>query len=98
VSGDDWLARSTAADALRPLLAEIGRTYAPFMVANATALERGTDTMAFELDGVRYWQRPFPYQGKCLRWLRDSHAALVDEDRRWIDGVLAGTGCERLFP
>jgi len=39
----------------------------------------------------------FPYQGKCLRWLREAHAALGPDDRRAVDALLRGTGCERLF-
>jgi hypothetical protein len=42
-------------------------------------------------------QQPFPYQGKCLRWRREAHAALDPDDRRTVDGHLRGTGCERLF-
>jgi hypothetical protein len=36
-------------------------------------------------------------RGKCLQWLRDGHAALAPEDRRAVDALLSGTGCERLF-
>ncbi len=76
---------------------EIGRTYAPFMVANAAALESGAEEMEFQLDGVRYWQRPFPYQKKCLAWLRAEYARLPSGDRSAVHGVLAGSGCEVLL-
>ena len=75
---------------------EIGRTYAPFMVANAAAVESGAEEMEFQLDGVRYWQRPFPYQKKCLNWVREEYAKLSSDDRSFVDGLLAGTGCEVL--
>lgn len=97
VDAGDWLERDNAAVALKPLLAEIGRTYAPFMIANAAALDSGAAEMAFQLDGVRYWQRPFPYQKKCLTWVRQQRAALSEADRAWVDDALAGTGCEVLF-
>ncbi len=97
VGDDDWLPRDEMPDTLRALFAEIGRTYAPFMVANAAALESGAEEMEFQLDGVRYWQRPFPYQRKCLGWLRDDYAALAADDRAAVDAALAGTGCEVLF-
>jgi hypothetical protein len=42
-------------------------------------------------------QKPFPYQGKCLQWLREGHAALAAGDRTVVDVVLTGTGCEALF-
>lgn len=97
VGDDDWLPRDAVPDTLRALFGEIGRTYSPFMVANAAALERGAEQMEFSLDGVRYWQRPFPYQRKCLHWLRDAYAKLAPGDRAAVDGVLEGTGCEMLF-
>ena len=97
VKEDDWIARDAIPETLRDLFREIGRTYAPFMLANAEALARGAAEMEFKLDGERYWQRPFPYQGKCLRWLRDEYAGLSANDRRAVDAALAGTGCEPLF-
>ena len=96
VTDEDWLSRDALPDTLHALFSEIGRTYAPFMVANAAALERGAEEMEFQLDGVRYWQRPFPYQRKCLTWLREEYAELSSGDRAFVEGVLAGTGCEGL--
>ena len=49
------------------------------------------------IDGRPWVQKPFPYQGKCLAWLREGHAQLAAGDRAAVDGVLAGTGCEALF-
>ena len=79
------------------MLAEAGRTYAPFMVANAEALMSGADEVVCQIDGQNYRQGPFKYQGKCLTWMRDAHAALADADRARVDELLAGTGCEALF-
>jgi glutathione S-transferase len=97
VTDEDWLTRDALPDTLRALFAEIGRTYAPFMIANAAALESGAEVMEFQLDGVRYWQRPFPYQKKCLGWLREEYAKLSSADRAAADSVLEGTGCEVLL-
>lgn len=49
------------------------------------------------IDGVEYRQGPFPYQRKCLTWLREKYSGLVREDRVDVDAVLGGTGCEALF-
>ena len=97
VDESGWADRDAVATGLRPLLAEIGRTYAPFLVANAAALAAGAAEVACEIDGARWVQKPFPYQGKCLRWLREAHAALTPRDRQWVDDALAGSGCERLL-
>ena len=94
---DDWLGRDAVPDSVRALLAEVGRVYVPFLIANADALARGAEQVECTIDGRPWVQRPFPYQGKCLGWLRESRAALSEEDRRWVDATLAGTGCEALF-
>lgn len=98
VDGDQgWLSRDEAATSLRPLLTEIGRTYTPFMLANAAAVDSGARETHCEIDGQKYWQAAFSYQRKCLGWLRETYEALDGDDRAWLDGVLAGTGCETLF-
>jgi glutathione S-transferase len=97
VSDDGWLPRDGLPDTFRVLLGEIGRVYAPFLVANAAALARGAKRVECQIDGRPWSQQPFPYQGKCLQWLREGRAALAPGDREALDGILAGTGCERLF-
>ena len=92
-----WTSRDAIPATLRALLGEIGRVYAPFLLANAAALAAGAEQVVCEIDGARWEQKPFPYQAKCLRWLREGRAALSTADRAWVDGVLAGTGCEALF-
>jgi glutathione S-transferase len=92
-----WHDRAAARASIRPLLAEIGRVYAPFLVANAAALAARAEQVECRIDGARWVQTPFPYQGKCLRWLREQHAVLAGADRAFADDVLAGTGCDALF-
>lgn len=92
-----WSALETLNPGTKKLLEEAGRTYAPFMVANAEALSSGADEMACQIDGATYRQSPFGYQGKCLQWLRAEYRALNDGDRGRVDSLLAGTGCEVLF-
>ena len=97
VDDTGWISRAAIGDTLRAFFVEIGRVYAPFLIANAQALAAGAAQVECEIDGRRWTQRPFPYQGKCLKWLREGHAALSASDRRFVDGTLAGTGCEALF-
>ena len=96
-SDGDWLARDALPATLRALFGEVGRVYAPFLLANADALARGAERVECTIDGRPWVQKPFPYQGKCLAWLREAHAALAASDRRAVDAFLAGTGCEALF-
>jgi glutathione S-transferase len=92
-----WTPRDALPATTRALLAEIGRTYAPFLLANAAALAAGASQVSCEIDGARWEQKPFPYQAKCLRWLREGREALAAGDRAWVDRLLADTGCEALF-
>lgn len=93
----DWITRDSVPETFRALLGEVGRVYAPFLLANAAALAHGAERVECSIDGQPWVQQPFPYQGKCLQWLREGRAALAADDRRAVDVFLAGTGCEALF-
>jgi hypothetical protein len=67
------------------------------MLANADALVRGADRVETTVDGQPWVQQPFPYQGKCLQWVREKYATLAEGDRAVVDKLLDGTGCEELF-
>lgn len=97
VDGDDgWWGRDQLPPTTKGLLAEIGRTYAPFMVANAAAIDAGAEEVVCTIDGQEYRQGTFGYQRKCLTWLREQYGLLGADDRRAVDALLAGTGCEPL--
>ncbi|HEB89131.1 MAG TPA: glutathione S-transferase [Deltaproteobacteria bacterium] len=93
----DWMPADNLPETFRALLGEVGRFHVPLLLANASAIERGAERLETEVDGHPWIQKPFPYQAKCLRWLRESHAALDPADRRRVDTILEGTGCEALF-
>jgi glutathione S-transferase len=92
-----WISTDSLPDTLVAILAEVGRVYAPFLLANAAALASGAEHVDCTIDGRRWLQRPFPYQAKCLQALRERYASLAAHERRILDAVLAGTGCGRLF-
>jgi len=94
---DGWTARDAIPDTLRALFEEVGRVYVPFLLANAAALASGAERVECTLAGRAWVQRPFPYQGKCLTWLREARDALSVDDRAVVDSVVKGTGCEDLF-
>jgi glutathione S-transferase len=94
---DDWYSGDQLPESIRGLLGEVGHFHAPFLLANADAIERGAERVETEIAGQPWVQKPFPYQKKCLAWLRESHARLHTEARSTVDELLAGTGCEALF-
>lgn len=93
---DDWIDRELPAT-LRALLGEVGRVYVPFLLANAKALMAGAERVECKIDGRPWVQKPFPYQGKCLMWLRERYGELSVADRAVVDRLLDGTGCELLL-
>lgn len=94
---EHWFERDAIPETLTALLAELGRTYVPVMLANARAFEAQAETVEAEVEGLPWVQKPFPYQAKCLQWVRQEYARLDVADRGTVDRWLDGTGCERLF-
>ena len=61
------------------------------------AVQAKAAEVACEVDGEPWVQQPFPYQAKCLGWLRDSHAALPGGARAAVDPLLEKAGLSALF-
>jgi glutathione S-transferase len=97
VSEDGWIQRDQLQACWAELLQEIGRTYAPFLLGNAAALQEGLEQVDCTIDGRRWTQKPFPYQGKCLMWQKQAFDSLNAADQEFVLGVMQGTGCEILF-
>lgn len=94
---DDWFDTARLPATLKTILREIGRVYPDFMLANARAVASGATQVETHIDGKPWVQQPFPYQAKCLQWLRRDHAALDPASRQRFDAAIADTGCEALF-
>jgi glutathione S-transferase len=93
----DWLTRDGVRERIKPLLTEIGRVYAPFLLANARAVMAGASSFETVIDGRPWTQPSFPYQAKCLKWIRDEFSALNAQDQSDIRTLLTGTGCDALL-
>jgi glutathione S-transferase len=96
-AASDWVSMAALPDTLVAILAEIGRVYPPVMLANAEAVMARAPEVTARVDGEVWTQQPFPYQAKCLGWLRQSRDNLPPEARAQIDAVLAPAGLAGLF-
>jgi len=96
-SAEDWFNREALPATLKDLLTEIGRVYVPVLLANAHAVDSGAEEVRTEIDGRPWTQQPFPYQAKCLQWIRQEFARLDPDDREFVSGTLEATGCEVLI-
>ncbi|HEX8902548.1 glutathione S-transferase N-terminal domain-containing protein [Vitreimonas sp.] len=92
---EDWMTPDAALDVCAPLLAEIGRVYAPFLLANAAAVQAGDAEFSTEIDGRAWTQPTFPYQAKCLQWLREGYAALDGSARGALGSAFERAGLLR---
>lgn len=76
VEDKGWIVRNDLSAQLGGLLKEIGRTYVPVMLANAAALQQGENKVSTTVDGQVWIQQPFPYQAKCIQWLKELYDSL----------------------
>lgn len=93
----DWMSLADPPAGLMAVLSEIGRVYPPVMLANARALASGQSEVRTIVGGAEWVQQPFPYQGKCLAWLREAHADLSEDERALVDPILEAAGCLSMF-
>ena len=84
-------------DSLQQILNEVGKFYVPVLLANSQAIEDGKETWEAEVDGSLWKQKSFPYQAKCLNWIKDEFNSLDDIDKKRVLDFLDGTGCEEIF-
>ena len=92
-----WQATADLPASLQGILTEVGRVYAPALLANAQAVKSGEKHWTAEIDGCEWSQQAFPYQAKCLGWINEQYRALGADDRVRVDELLSGTGCERML-
>ena len=97
VEDGEWISAAALPATLAAILAEIGRVYPPVMLANARAVMAGEAEVTAEVDGQVWTQQPFPYQAKCLGWLRQAHGDLPGAARAQVDAILAPAGLAGMF-
>jgi hypothetical protein len=95
--GSGWIKRELVKTHVGDLLNEIGRTYAPFLVANAQAYAEGKSELKAIIDGQSWIQPVFSYQVKCLQALQLERQKMTKSGREVLDEILTGTGCEVLL-
>ena len=93
----DWTNVDNVPETLKGILKEVGRVYVPALLANAKALQAGEKEWQAEIDGSRWTQQTFNYQGKCLQWINAEYQALDQSDQIRVDTLLEGTGCESII-
>ena len=76
---------------------ELSHGYVPAMIANSIAFKEGKETWSTKIDDQMWEQKTFPYQAKCLEWIRDEFNELDQDDKTKVFNFLKETGCEKLL-
>jgi len=97
IEDEAWLTEEDSKPHLQALLLEIGKTYVPTMLANEQAILDKKDSWETEVLGKTWMQKSFPYQKKCLQWLRDEFNTLNKAEQDNFLKILTGTNCEQIF-
>ena len=93
---EDWISDSTLPRTLKSIFSEIGTTYVPSMLKNEDAFNKGQERWNAEILDSEWEQRTFPYQVKCLQWIREEFESLTPNDQQKTLNLLKETGCEKL--
>ena len=94
---NDWITINPFPESLKNIFEEIGQVYVPYLLANEQSVRNKTKLMETEIGGRPWQQKPFQYQVKCLRWIREKFTELNEESKKDVQNCLAGSNIERLF-
>ena len=97
VNNSNWTSLEDSPPSLKEIMKEFGQMYVPALLANAKAIMEGDETWETEIDGSTWKQKAFPYQAKCLKWIKEEFNTLSKNDKTRIKTFLEGTGCEAIL-
>lgn len=92
-----WYKLDQLPKSLKAIFNEVGKVYIPCLIENDKAYGNNSDTWEIELDDSVWKQKTFPYQSKCLNWIKDEFNNLSDKDKLDVKEYLSGTGCELIL-
>ena len=92
-----WIDIDNIPDSLIQIFNEVGKVYIPCLIANARAYENGDEVWETTIDGSIWKQKTFPYQVKCLNWIKDEFNKLSANDKKTTLDLIGGSGCENIL-
>ena len=93
---EENLSLDSLSDSVHDLFKELSISYVPTMIENHKAIREGEKEWSVDLAGYPWKQKSFPYQAKCLDWIRDEFRALDNENQEKVLGFLTATNCQSL--
>ena len=92
-----WIDTNNIPDSLIEIFNEVGKVYIPCLIANAKAYEKGDEIWETSIDGALWKQKTFPYQAKCLKWIKMEFDKLSAIDKKSTLDLISGSGCESIL-
>ena len=92
-----WNVLQGIPDSLKEMFNEIGKVYVPCLMANAEAYKNGQEVWETQIDNSPWKQKTFPYQAKCLNWIKEEFSKLSNSDKNIVKDYLSGTGCNKIL-
>ena len=92
-----WIDIDNIPDSLIQIFNEVGKVYIPCLIANAKAYENGDKVWETTINGSIWKQKTFPYQVKCLNWIKDEFNKLSANDKKTTLDLIGGSGCEDIL-
>ena len=88
-----WVNQESLPDTLKNIFEEIGKVYIPCLLANSAAFDKGEKKWQTIINGSTWSQKTFPYQVKCLKWIKEEFKKLDKKDQNKVKEFLKDTGC-----
>ena len=83
-------------DSIHELFKELSTSYVPTMMENHRAIENGEKEWSVDLAGYPWKQKSFPYQAKCLDWIREEFKDLDQVNQEKVSNFLTANNCQSL--
>ena len=92
-----WIYAEDIPNTLKDIFKEIGKVYIPCLIANSKAYNNGDDIWETNIDNATWRQKTFPYQVKCLNWIKEEFNKLSTADKDKVINLLEDTGCNEIL-
>ena len=93
---EENISLDSLSDSIHDLFKELSTSYVPTMIENHKAISKGEKDWSVDLVGYPWKQKSFPYQAKCLDWIRDEFRNLDNENQEKVLDFLTATNCQSL--
>ena len=93
---ENKLTLSDLPQTIHDLFKEMSTSYVPTMIANKKAIEESSDEWEIDLDKGKWKQKSFPYQAKCLAWIKEEYEKLDTDKKDEVFSFLQLNHCESL--